>query len=76
MATVTILKFSPAQRAGETLGQIRGSVTAGTSALFLMTSDAVLEPVAKGLKYSEFEIIATNLCTDQEKRLRAALPNA
>ena len=60
----------------EFIKKIRGSVTVGTSALFLMTSDAVLEHVAKALKYSDFEIIATNLSSEQEKRLRAAFPQA
>ena len=60
----------------EFIKKIRGSVTVGTSALFLMTSDAVLEHVAKALKYSEFEIIATNLSSEQEKQLRAAFPRA
>src|SRR5436190_17861794 len=36
---------------------IRGAVTPGTSALFLMTSDAVLDRVAAVLKDRDFEII-------------------
>jgi uncharacterized membrane protein len=47
-------------------------VTVGTSALFLMTSEAVLDKVAAALKSKEFEIIATNLSTEQEHRLRDA----
>jgi uncharacterized membrane protein len=49
---------------------IRGAVTPGTSALFLMTSDAVLDRVAAVLKERDFEIIATNLSSQQERKLR------
>lgn len=49
---------------------VRGAVTPGTSALFLMTSDAVLDSVVKSLKVAEFEIIATNLSSEQERKLR------
>ena len=49
---------------------VRGAVTAGTSALFLMTSDAVVDRVAEAMKRNDFDIIATNLSRDQERRLR------
>ena len=49
---------------------VRGAVTAGTSALFLMTSDAVMDRVVKALQGVEFEIIATNLSAPQEQKLR------
>ena len=49
---------------------VRGAVVPGTSALFLMTSDAVLDRVAKELKVLDFEIITTNLSTQQERKLR------
>jgi uncharacterized membrane protein len=49
---------------------VRGAVTPGTSALFLMTTDAVLDRVAKAMKVTDFEIIATNLSSEQEKQLR------
>jgi uncharacterized membrane protein len=52
---------------------VRSKVTPGTSALFLLTSDAVIDRVvdaAKGLP--KFEIIATNLPKEQEEKLRAA----
>jgi len=54
----------------EFIKSIRGAVTPGTSALFLMTSDAVLDRVANALKDRDFEIIATNLSSEQERRLR------
>jgi uncharacterized membrane protein len=46
--------------------RVRNRVTEGTSALFLMTSDAVLDRVADEMKDLHFEIIATNLSKDQE----------
>src|SRR6187401_576665 len=49
---------------------IRGAVTPGSSALFLMTSDAVLDRVVEELKGRDFEVIATNLSSEQEKKLR------
>lgn len=52
--------------------RIRSQVTEGTSALFLMTSDAVLDRVADALKDAKFEIIATNLSKEQEQKLREA----
>ena len=49
---------------------IRGAVTPGSSALFLMTSDAVLDRVVKSMQSLDFEIIATNLSAEQEHTLR------
>jgi uncharacterized membrane protein len=50
--------------------QVRNQVTEGTSALFLMTSDAVMDRVVDAMKGAKFEIIATNLSKDQEQKLR------
>ncbi len=52
--------------------RIRSEVTEGTSALFLMTSDAVLDRVAEAMKDIQFKIIATNLSHEQEQKLREA----
>ncbi len=52
--------------------QVRGKVTEGTSALFLMTSDAVMDRVVEAMSHVQFEIIATNLSHDQETKLREA----
>jgi uncharacterized membrane protein len=52
--------------------RLRSEVTEGTSALFLMTSDAVLDRVAASLKSETFEIIATNLTAEQEQNLKTA----
>ena len=54
----------------EFIKSVRGAVTSGTSALFLMTSDAVLDRVAAVFKERDFEIIATNLSSQQERKLR------
>lgn len=51
---------------------IRSKVTEGTSALFLMTSDAVGDRVAEAMKQFKFEIIATNLSREEEKKLHEA----
>ncbi len=51
---------------------IHAKVTEGTSALFLMTSDAVQDKVKDAIKDSglEFEIFYTNLSKEQEEQLR------
>lgn len=54
--------------------KVQEKVTEGTSALFLMTSDAVLDKVTevineKGLK---FELVTSNLSNEEEEKLREA----
>jgi uncharacterized membrane protein len=56
--------------------RVRSAVTEGTSALFLMTSDAVLDRVSERMKNIKFEIIATNLSKEQEDRLREMFAQA
>jgi uncharacterized membrane protein len=51
---------------------VQDQVTEGTSALFLMTSEAVMDKVADAAKGLDFEIIASNLSQEQEDELRAA----
>jgi uncharacterized membrane protein len=53
--------------------QTREKVTEGTSALFLLTSGAVMDKLAEVVKGQKFEIISTNLSKEQEDQLRAAL---
>jgi uncharacterized membrane protein len=53
--------------------QTREKVTEGTSALFLLTSGAVMDKVAEAVKGQKFEIISTNLSKEQEDQLRATL---
>ena len=52
--------------------QIRKEVEPGTSALFLMTTNAVVDRVVEELKGREFEIVSTNLSIEQEDELRSA----
>jgi uncharacterized membrane protein len=56
----------------EFIKQTREQVTEGTSALFLMTSDAVQDKVLEELKGYDFELIASNMTKEQEDQLRAA----
>jgi len=52
--------------------QVREKVTEGTSALFLLTSGAVIDRVVTALKGTKFEVISTNLSKEQEDNLREA----
>jgi uncharacterized membrane protein len=52
--------------------RVRSQVTEGTSALFLLTSDAVKDRVVEVMSHVQFEIIATNLSFEQEQKLREA----
>jgi uncharacterized membrane protein len=52
--------------------RVRSEVTPGTSALFLMSSDAVVDRVAERMKGTDFELIATNLSSEDEAKLREA----
>jgi len=54
------------------INQVRSEVTPGTSALFLLTSDAVLDRVREGLSQYDFELLTTNLSAEDEQRLREA----
>ncbi len=53
------------------INSVKEKVTPGTSALFLLTSGAVLDKVAEAVKGQKFEIIQTNLTAEQEAKLRA-----
>jgi uncharacterized membrane protein len=52
--------------------QTREKVTEGTSALFLLTSDAVQDKVLAELKGIDCELISSNLTKEQEEQLKAA----
>jgi uncharacterized membrane protein len=54
------------------IDRVRQQVTPGTSALFLLSSDAVMDRVRTEFKDSNAELISTNLSADQEEKLRAA----
>ncbi len=53
------------------INSVRSKITPGSSALFLLTSGAVLDKVAAVVKGQQFEIIQTNLSKEQEDQLRA-----
>jgi uncharacterized membrane protein len=54
------------------INTVREKVTPGTSALFILTSDAVVDRVSAEFKGSDAELISTNLSNEQEANLRAA----
>src|SRR5215218_7850220 len=54
------------------IGSIRDKVTPGTSALFAMTTDAVVDKVREAFEGQQAELIHTNLSNDDEAKLRAA----
>jgi uncharacterized membrane protein len=51
--------------------QTREKVTEGTSALFLLTSGAVMDKLSEAIKDQKFEIISTSLPKEKEDELRA-----
>jgi uncharacterized membrane protein len=51
---------------------VREKITPGTSALFVMTSDAVLDKVREAFPGSDAELIHTNLSNEDEAALRQA----
>jgi uncharacterized membrane protein len=54
------------------IAAIRAKVQPGTSALFVLTSDAVIDKVEDAFKGHNAELIHTNLSTEEEQRLRDA----
>ena len=53
--------------------QVGESITPGTSALFLLTSHAVLDKVLEQTKDLKYEILQSNLSQEDEDKLRAAI---
>lgn len=51
---------------------VREKVTPGTSALFLLSSDAVIDRVKAEFPADDVELVTTNLSPEQEARLREA----
>jgi uncharacterized membrane protein len=51
---------------------VRGNVTEGTSALFLLSSDAVVDKVKDAFEGTKMELIQSNLTAEQEATLREA----
>jgi uncharacterized membrane protein len=56
----------------EFIESVRSKVTPGTSALFVMTSDAVLDKVEPAFEGQDMELIQTNLSGEDEAKLREA----
>jgi uncharacterized membrane protein len=52
--------------------RVRQQVTPGTSALFLLSSDAVVDRVKAEFQSTSAELISTNLSAEQEEKLREA----
>ncbi len=52
--------------------EVKAKVTPGTSALFLLSTDAVLDKVKEHVGNLHAELIHTNLSTEQEAALRSA----
>jgi uncharacterized membrane protein len=50
--------------------RVRNEVTPGTSALFVMTSDAVMDKVREAFRGQNATLVSTNLSDEQEKALR------
>jgi uncharacterized membrane protein len=65
-------KFSDYGIDDDFIQSVQNQVAEGTSALFLMTSEAVVDKVADAMKGLDFEIVATNLSKEEEDSLRAA----
>lgn len=58
------------------IDRVRKSVSPGTSALFVLSTDAVIDRCADAFKDLKPEIIATNLPKDQEAKLREYFAHA
>jgi uncharacterized membrane protein len=56
--------------------RVRDEVTPGTSALFVMTSGAVVDRVVDEFRGSGATLLSTNLSTEQESKLREAFAEA
>jgi uncharacterized membrane protein len=64
--------FSNVGISREFIESVRQHVTPGTSALFLLSANAVVDKVKPALADLDPRLISTNLSTEQEDQLRAA----
>jgi len=64
--------FSNVGISKEFIESVRQQVTPGTSALFLMSANAVVDKVRPALAELKPQLISTNLSREQEQQLRAA----
>ena len=51
------------------INEMRDKITEGTSALFLLTTDAVVDKLADALKGTKFEVISSSLSKEEEDKL-------
>lgn len=58
------------------IDQVKSKVTPGTSALFTLTSEAVIERVAERFKGVDAQIVSTNLSSEDEARLKEMFAEA
>lgn len=65
-------RFSDVGIDDDFIKRTRDSITPGTSGLFVLTSDAVLDKVQDAFAGQRAELLFTNLSTEQESRLREA----
>jgi uncharacterized membrane protein len=54
------------------INTVRSQVTPGTSALFVLTSNAVMDRVEEAFEGEQMELISANLSNEQEQALREA----
>ena len=54
----------------EFIRTVRDEITPGTSALFIMSSDAVLDKVTEAFEGQSMQLISSNLSADQETKLQ------
>jgi len=60
----------------EFIRSVREQVTPGTSALFVMSTGAVVDKVVDEFKETGASLLSTNLSTEQENKLREAFADA
>ncbi len=65
-------KFSDYGIDDKFIDSVRSKVTEGTSALFLLTSDAVMDKVTAAFQGTNMELLQSNLSTEQETELKKA----
>lgn len=65
-------KLSKAGIESSMIESVKGDMTPGTSALVLLSTDAVLDTVAKAFEGHAMELMRSDLSVQQEDRLRAA----
>jgi uncharacterized membrane protein len=58
------------------IASVRDKVTPGTSALFVLTSDAVVDRVKEAFEGQQAELLTTNLSAEQEAKLREVFVEA